>query len=564
MYFDAITLTAVADELRETLVGGRVQAVLQPDEFSIGLEVYAGRERRYLLASAHPQHARVHFVAGKLRRGTEKPSPFLLILRKYVRGGRVRDIDQPSFERVLRISIDHPDEGTTTLVIEVMGKYSNLVFVAADEIILGCLKPIGPQLNRYRVTLPKRPYVPPPPQEKTSPVSLTPKLLRDLFAKLPDDTTLWQALVRGVTGTSPLLAREVAFRATGRPDVPISTLAATDYVCRELADLWRLRPWQPSVAKDGEHIVAFAPYRLAQYRQVEPASSISQAVESYFAQTIGADAYAGAKTALRRIIDVARERELRRREALTRALAEAESAEQLRADGELVLAYAATIAPGQSELVVEFDGSRRRITLDPKLTPVENAQMYFRDYKKAKAATREVPPLLERTEVELRYLDQLATDLDLASNGEEIQEVEAALAEAGHLPKPRRRVKVAPSKPLTLQSVDGFAVLIGRNARQNEEVTFGRGTPGDLWLHARGAPGAHVVVKSGSHDVPLSTIRQAAAWAAYFSAARDSTRVSVDYTRREHVRRIKGAKPGLVTYSHETTLAVKPRAPAHL
>jgi len=192
---------------------------------------------------------------------------------------------------------------------------------------------------------------------------------------------------------------------------------------------------------------------------------------------------------------------------------------------------------------------------------VENAQRYFKRYRKAKSAAGEIPALLRQAGLEMRYLDQLETDLALAANRPEIREVEACLAKAGYIREKRGRRKVGRSQPLAVNSQDGLLILVGKNSRQNEEVTFRRAAPHDLWLHVRGAPGAHVIVKTGRREVPEATLRQAAQLAAYYSQARGSARVDVAYTERRYVRPIKGAGPGLVTYTQERTIRVAPRGP---
>jgi predicted ribosome quality control (RQC) complex YloA/Tae2 family protein len=234
--------------------------------------------------------------------------------------------------------------------------------------------------------------------------------------------------------------------------------------------------------------------------------------------------------------------------------------EELRRQGEMILAYAHRIEPGQRELTAPVgpDEPPLLIKLDPTISPVENAQRYFKRYKKAKSGAGEIPALLQRAELEMRYLDQLETDLDLAANRPEIQEVEASLAEAGYVREKRRRRKMARSQPLAVKSQDGLLILVGKNSRQNEEVTFRRAAPRDLWLHVRDAPGAHVIVKTGGREVPEATLRQAAQLAAYYSQARGSAHVDVAYTERRYVRPIKGAGPGLVTYAQEKTIRVAP------
>ena len=556
-------MAAVADELRAQILGGRVQNVLLPDDLSVGMEVYAHGERRYLLGSAHPEYARLHLTGEKLRRGVEKPTPLVLLLRKYVRGGRIAAIEQPPFERILHIGMQHP-EGNTTLIVEVMGRYSNIVLVAEEGLILECIKRVGPEKSRYRTILPQRLYVPPPPQSKLDPTDVTELRLRDILSDASPGSPVWKALVAGIRGVSPLMAREVVYRAMGDAEAAISQVAKVSPLLEAFQEMlmpvWEHR-WQPCVVKRGEQVVAFAPYPLTQYDDWEEVESISQAVEAYYGQMVGEDAYAAAKRGVREAILRARERVRRRQEALERARVSQAQVEELRRRGEMILAYAYRIEPGQRELMalVEPDEPPLLIELHPHLSPVENAQRYFVRHKKAKSAAGQIPALLERAELELRYLDQLETDLNLAANWPEIQEVEACLVEAGYIKERRRQPKVGRSQPLAVNSRDGLLILVGRNSRQNEEVTFRRAAPHDLWLHVRGAPGAHVIVKTGGREVPEATLRQAAQLAAYYSQARGSARVAVDYTERRYVRPIKGAGPGLVTYTQEKTIHVAPR-----
>ena len=563
MYFDALTMAAVADELRTHILGGRVQKVLLPDDLSVGMEVYAHGERRYLLASAHAEYARLHLAGEKLRRGVEQSTPLLLLLRKYVRGGRIAAIEQPPFERALHIAVQHP-EGNTTLIVEVMGRYSNIVLVAEEGLILECVKRVGPEMSRYRSILPQRFYVPPPPQPKLDPTDVTELRLRDILADASPESPIWRALVASIGGVSPLMAREVVYRAMGEAEAAVSQVARVSPLLEAFQEMlmpvWEHR-WQPSVVRENDRLVAFAPYPLTQYGDWEEVESISQAVEAYYGQVVGEGAYAAAKRRAREAIFQARDRVRRKQEALERSRVSQEQVEELRRHGEMILAYAHRIEPGQRELAAPVgpDEPPLLIELDPTLSPVENAQRYFKRYKKAKSAAGEIPALLQRAELEMRYLDQLETDLDLAANWPEIREVEACLAEAGYIREKRRRRKVGRSQPLAVNSQDGLLILVGKNSRQNEEVTFRRAAPRDLWLHVRGAPGAHVIIKTGGREVPEATLRQAAQLAAYYSQVRGSARVAVAYTERRYVHRIKGAGPGLVTYTQEKTIRVVPR-----
>ena len=565
MYFDALTTAAVADELKGTIQGGRVQNVLMLDELSVGLEVYAQGQRHYLLASAHPQHARVHLTDRKLRRGPDVASPLLLMLRKYVRGGRVFQVQQPPFERILRLEVSHP-AGDTALVVEAMGRHANVILVDGAGGVMDAVKRVGPQLSR-RIVLPGQAYTLPPPRPGLDPTDLTEVRLQMLLTEAAEasaKTSAWRALVQGVQGVSPLLAREAVFRATGEAETRAADVLRVSPLLDAFHDLlihlWEHR-WEPCLAYQGEEVVAFAPYPLQQYADCRSIAGVSAAVRTYFEGRLGADAYAAARRRAAAAIEKAQKRVQRKRDALERSLAAAGRADELRLKGEMTLAYAHTIEAGRTELLAPLDPDSPplRISLDPGLTAVENAQRYFREYEKAKGAAQEVPSLLAQADAELRYLEQLTTDLSLAASRPEIAEVEETLAQAGYRRKARRPAGRMPrSGPLSVESPDGFCILVGRNSRQNEEVTFERAAPDDLWLHARGIPGGHVVIKSGGRPVPEETLRQAAALAAYYSRDRYEDLVAVDVTERRRVRRARGKRPGLVTYRGERTIRAKP------
>jgi predicted ribosome quality control (RQC) complex YloA/Tae2 family protein len=567
MYFDALTMACMADELRATILGGRVQQALLPDRLSVGLEIYAQRQRHYLLASAHADLGGLWLSSEKLRRGVERETGLLVLLRKYLRGAILSAIEQPAFERILRLEFDQPEWGCTDLVAEVMGRHSNIVLVGAGNRVLDAVKRVGPQRSMARPLLPGQPYTPPPPQEKLSPADLSEYRLQQIMAAHQPETQLWRALVQGLRGMSPLLAREIVFRAQGHPQATLATVDRLAPLLAAIADL--LAPletgrWQPCLVLEENRPAVFAPYAIAHRGQPQPAPTMSQAIEAFIAAAASGNPYAAAKRPLREAIAAARTRLMAKRATLEESLERAAKADQLRQAGRWILTYALTVVPGQREMEVNTgSGEPFRISLDPRKTPADNAQDYFARYHKALRAVADVPPRLQQTELALRDLEQLDTDLELASGRPEIEAVRAALAEAGHL-RARKgpAAKVAPLSVLSLRSPDGLTILIGRNSRQNDEVTFRRAERKDWWFHARGVPGAHVVVQGSGQELTPDTIQRAAELAAYFSKLQDEATVAVDYTQRRYVRRLPGAAPGLVTYSGEQTVYVTPRGPA--
>ncbi len=569
MFFDALTMACVTDELRGSVLGGRVQRVLLTDNLSVGLEIYAARQRHYLLASAHAELGRLLLSSEKLRRGVDKETGLLLLLRKYARGAILAEIEQPPFERVLRLEFDHPEWGCSDLMVEIMGRHSNVILVDGTGRVLDSIKRVSPEMSPVRPVLPGRPYEMPPPQAKLSPADLTEYRLRQILVDQEPRTQVWQALVRGLSGTSPLLAREATYRALGHARATVARVERITPLLeamRELlAPLEDERPWQPTLALEGGEPVAYAPYRISHRGEPEAMPSISQAIERYTEAVVSGDPYAAAKRPVREALERARGRLERRRQTLERSLAEAEEADRWRQWGEWILAYAHTVTPGQEELVAETgDGELLVIPLEPDRSAVDNAQAYFARYRKAQRAAETVPSRLREAMLALRDLEQLEADLELATNRPEVHEVREALIERGHLPAKtrQRRTPLPRSEPLALESPDGLTLVVGRNSRQNDQVTFRLAKSDDLWFHAQGVPGAHVIVRRSGQEVPSATIGRAAELAAYFSPLRDEADVIVVYTERRHVRRVPGAAPGLVTYRHEGTIRVPPRGPS--
>jgi len=580
MHVDYLTLACLRDRL-DGLLGARVQRVVLPDDLSVGLELYA-RRRFQLLLSAHPQHTRMLLVPHKLRRGVETETPLLQLLRKWVRGSRLVDVTQPPWERILALHFEGR-VGPCRLVAELIGRYSNVILVTPDGPgqlkVLEAVKRIGPDRNRRRVTLPAHPYQPPPiPPGRQPPTSVTAGEWATILSSAAPDTPLHRLLTRQLLGVSPTAAREIAARATGNPEAPVHS-AVPEALTATIAELFAPieggrgaassrdgnGSWSPHVALDKEGtVLAFAPYEPCQFKRVERVSDISVAMWRYFEPRLAAHPYAAARQLVQKQIGRARSRVERALAQLRAQVLSEEEIDSLREAGELLLAYQGQVERGAREVTVpDHAGNPRAIKLNPALTPVENAQAYFRRYRKATRAAEEVVARVEALNADRAYLEQLASDLALAESRPEIDDVYDALIGAGWAPGVERATKAHRSGgriggPRRLE-VDGFLIYVGRNARQNEEITFARAGPNDLWLHVRGQPGAHVVVKSGGQAVPEEVVQRAAELAAHYSPARGSGQVGVDVTERRFVRRVRGGHPGLVTYRNEQTVWVEAR-----
>jgi predicted ribosome quality control (RQC) complex YloA/Tae2 family protein len=651
MHIDAITLAAVAGEWRLLLTGARIDTIIQPTEHSIALQCYAsasqhghGGQNRWLYLSAHPQLARAHLTALKPPKIASEPPAFVMLLRKYLEGARIQAIQQPRWERVIEVTTGYrvaSEEGTRNrLIIELMGRLSNIILCDEHGLILGSLKHVGADVNRYRVIAARVQYVPPPPQQRIvvggslprlEPTSITAAqlavcgaedtgLTKEVSphngrkrAKL-QEPKLWQLLTRNLLGFSPLLSREAVYRTTGDTESLIDT-ASTPWEelawnVRELAALYDNHAWKPQlVEREGDagktqasasHTVpiAFAPYVLEQYAgmpgmRIRESLSMNVLLDEFYTDAEWRDALESVRAPVRKVLQTQLERRKRKAELLQQELAASEEAARFRLQAELLLAYQHEVKQGQSSVVLQniFENwaspSEVTIPLDPRFDAVGNANRLFHKYHKLRRALALVPSQVEQNATELATVEQLLADLMLADTPAEVALVKAEVQSAGYmrgtkdagmLPAGARKQsrkgkggKQAKGKPvppgggvpLYVQSRDGFTILIGKNSRQNEEVTFRQATVNDLWLHARGVPGAHVIIKAGGRDIPRSTIEQAASLAAYYSQARGSTSVPVDYTLQRHVRHMKGGGPGMVLYEREKTIYAQPESPAH-
>ncbi|HNS03496.1 MAG TPA: NFACT RNA binding domain-containing protein [Anaerolineae bacterium] len=596
MAFDFWAAAAVADELRRTALPGRVQQVVQVDGASLALELYAGRERRYLLLSADQQTPRVHLLADKPRRGVDTASPLLQLLRKYVRGAALIALEQPPWERVLRLDFQHPEFGRTAIIAELIGRWSNLLLVRetsspaspepAESVyrILDCIHRRRPQDGVARPAMPGQLYQPPPAQTGLTPDALDAAAASRLLTAAQPETPLWRVLMEALQGVSPLAARELLLRAYGDAAIRAGQVGELGPLVDAMAEwiaMLQTGAWQPCLARDAQGApLAFAPYPLTHlsHAHLTALASISAAVEQFYgekAQSAG-DSYAVARRQVEASLQRAQRGLEKRREAIQRQLLPAGEIERLRASGEWILALATQIRPRQVELTPPEGVELPPIRLDPTLSPAGNAAAYFKRYRKARRAAEMGQPRLDALAVELSYLEQLGADLALAADRNEIDAVRVALAEAGYARKRLARSappgdfaqtgqskgeagRVQVQGPRRFASVEGYTILVGRNSRQNEHITFDLAGPDDLWLHARGWPGSHVVIRSGGRPVSDETVAQAAGLAAFYSKAQREGWVDVIVTEKRQVRRPPGPRhPGMALVEGERVVRVRP------
>lgn len=568
MNLDALTISALVDEFMDLLVGGRVQDLLDVDQTGYGLEIYANRKRHYLYLSADQQVPRVHLVDGKLRRGLYQPKQLGLMLRRYVEGAILMHVSQPPWERILFLDFEHPEAGKSRIVIEPMERRANILLLNDEGVILDCVRRVGPEENSYRLSLPNHEYrLPPPLTGRFDPFALTQEQVEELLdeSENPQKDKVARLLPRRILGFSPLVGKEVAFRVGGDVNLRVQDTdpMALHEVIVELVEPFMARDWQPGYAEDEGEVEAYSVYPLTFNGEWKRTETISEAMGAYYGAAVGDEAYEVAKKPVQAAIEEGKARYRAKIESMERGLRDQSEIEQLQQSGELILAYQYNLQPGQRELVAQYevDGDPLTIQLDPDLTPLENAQRYFDKYNRAKRAQANVPELIQEARHTLDYILQLENDLQHAANWPDIDDVIQALQKLDLTVGKKKLKRIGgggQSGPLKLTK-DGYVIWVGRNSRQNEQVTFRTAKSNDLWLHARNVPGAHVIIRDDGRRIPEELVETCAAIAAYYSGKREDNKVDVDVTRIKYVKPIKGAGPGMVTYRNERTLTVAPQ-----
>ncbi|HLZ30121.1 MAG TPA: NFACT family protein [Chloroflexota bacterium] len=578
MSFDALTLTAVRDELEPLMTDARLQKLVFPDELSLAVEVFASHAgRTNVLLSADLDDCRVQRMPHLPARGLERDTPFTLVARKYLRNAHIRSVRQPRLERVFELDCEQRDasgqQHRFLLIVEVMGRRSNLVLVGQDGVIMDAARRTPPSRNPRRPILPHLAYAAPPAQDRLFPEQLSSDGLA--AAASGQSGLLARFLSDRIAGLSPLAGREIAFRATGGAGTPLAGVDWPGVIAAvlEFMAVIDTRRWEPSLAIEAERPVAFAPYRLrhleAAGASLVPYETISAAIDTYYARLADlgparrGDLLLAERRALVAPLERAMETTQRRIAALEHQLASGQGQrDPLRRGGEQILAHHQDLPLGSTELSVEGE----RFELDPRLTGVENAQAYFARYRKAREAEARVPVLLAEAAQQAEHLAELHTLVEVADQMDAIRALrrEVGAATGAKAPKDGKGAKQtgtsAPYRRVPLG--DGWEALLGTSAAGNAAVTFDVGQGDDLWLHARGVPGAHVIVRTQRVGMvpPEEIVERAAQLAAWHSASRASGAVEVDVTPRRHVRKIPNAPPGLVRYSNERTVRVTPRA----
>lgn len=498
-----------------------------------------------------------------------------MILRKHLTGGRIKRISQLDFDRIIRIDIEcYTEMGDLTeksLVAEIMGKHSNIILVQSDNKIIDSIKHVDFTTSAVRQVLPGLFYELPPSQNKSNPQSAAADILLEKLRVCPPDMLLDKFLLSEFTGMSPLLAREIVFRMHKNTRIfacDTDLLAFAKHTVSFISECINESGGFVVLDKDSKKPLAFSCTRLCQYdtvtKEVE-CPSLSQAVETFFASRDMHDRLTQRSASTVKLVSNNIDRCEKKIALHTENIAKVQDREKYKIYGDLLTANLYRLDSGLDSITLENyyseDLAEVKIPLKPELSPVKNAQRYYKLYTKAKATEEHSTAQLAEAEAELSYLETVLDAITRAASYADITEIREELQEQGYLTAGKGKKKKAQKKsaPLEFLSSDGYTILVGRNNKQNDELTIRTAYSTDMWLHTKQIPGSHVIIRTkGSGEVPDNTLVEAATIAAYYSKAQKATGVAVDYTLVKNIRKPNGSKPGFVIYETNYTVYVTP------
>ncbi|PNV79260.1 MAG: hypothetical protein C0196_06355 [Dictyoglomus turgidum] len=551
--FDLLTLELFYEETKDLILNSILEKIYQIGNTDIFLELFSPNHGRFkLILSVHPQLYRIQITKKEFPYPVRPPS-FLMLLRKHLEGGRIINYSLVPQERIVEFKIKRFPEEDKKLILELMGKYSNLILLNENHIIIDAIKHISSEVSRFREILPGISYIYPPKTQKISILDLNEERLDEILNK---ETSLKDVLLKEVAYMNPQLVNDL-LGEKDKEKIKKRILEIREKIIK--------KELTPIVYFHEDEPITFSLFPLKEYETFEKKEfdKIYKAIDFVYS-------YAFDKTLFeqrqRRLLELVKENIRKVADKIKEfdeQIKEGEDAEKLRIKGEILLFHKDEIKKGVGKIILPNPYNFEEIVeieLDPSLSAFENAQKYFKRYKKLKRGINILKEQRQKLEDELYYLNSLEFSIENAKTFPELREIEEELEKGGYIREPKEIIYKREKRPELLKflSSDGFEIYVGKNNKQNETLTFQIAKPEDLWLHARGIPGAHVIIKTNNEEVPENTIYEASSLAAYFSKGRYSIYVPVDYTKRKYVNKPKGSKPGFVIYKNEKTIFAKP------
>lgn len=567
MAFDGITIANMIKELKDTLLNGRIHKIAQPeaDELLLTIKTEQGQKRLYISASA--SLPLIYLTE------TNKPSPmnapnFCMLLRKHINNGRITGISQPKLERIIQFEIEHFDElgdlCKKYLIVEIMGKHSNIIFCNSEYRIIDSIKHVPVHMSSVREVLPGRDYFIPDTMEKVNPLEVSLTQFTDMIIGKP--TGLAKALYTSFTGISPIVAEELC--SIAGIDSSVSPKELSTDVLTHLHNQFTLffgdvknGSFAPRIYYAGKEPKEFSSLPLSHLQefQAKTFESISILLETYYATKNTTTRIRQKSVDLRKIVQTALERNRKKYDLQFKQLQDTENRDKYRIYGELINTYGYGLEPGAKELEAlnYYTNETVKIPLDNTKTPQENAQKYFDKYNKQKRTFEALTEWIKETKDDITYLESVSTALDIALSEDDLNQIKEELINAGYMKRKFTKQKVKIScKPFHYLSSDGYHIYVGKNNLQNEELTFKFANGNDWWFHAKGCPGSHVIVKTNGEELPDRTFEEAGRLAAFYSKNRGNEKVEIDYIEKKHIKKPSGGKPGFVVYYTNYSLII--------
>lgn len=559
MAFDGITVAAIVKELSDNTAGTRIYKISQPEVDELILTIKGNSKQFRILLSADASLPLVYITEDN------KPAPltapgFCMLLRKHLTNAKILSVTQPGLERIIVFELEHLDEMGDVchkkLIVEIMGKHSNIIFTDSDGMIIDSIKHVSHNVSSVREVLPGRQWFIPATVEKEDPMTMS----EDKFVELIENAhnSVQKAIYTSFTGFSPIAATEIAYRAGIDADVSTSSLSGNEinrlYIAfANLVNDIKSGYFTPCIAYNNNTPVEYSATRLSVYNEYRFAyyDTISPLLANYYREKSILVRIRQKSTDLRKIAQTAYERNVKKLDLQKKQLEDTGKREKYRIYGELINAYGYGVNDGAKsfEALNYYTNEMVTIPLDPDFSVKDNAKRYFDKYNKLKRTAESLTEIIEEVSAEVEHLDSILTALDIAVKEEDLQEIKDELTEAGYIKyKNTGKKQKITSKPFHYVSSDGYDIYVGKNNYQNDWLTFEFANGNDWWFHAKKMPGSHVIVRTNGDELPDRTFEEAARLAAYYSKGRGSQKVEIDYTVKKNVKKPAGAKPGFVVY----------------